>query len=77
MPDDRLRERMNEWAQRHGIGHDCPACGAQRWQTGEIIAAPVAPSPEHALPERRTRMVQVFCGACGYLLLFDADTVGV
>ena len=77
MPSQELRDRMNAWAQQHNIGCDCLACGAQQWQTGEIIATPVMGDAESAGMPKQSRMVQVFCGKCGFTLLFNADVVGV
>jgi hypothetical protein len=37
MVDEALRARMNEWAQKHNIELDRPACGSQDWQTGDLI----------------------------------------
>jgi hypothetical protein len=73
MPSQELRDHMNEWAKKHNIGCPLAACGALNWQTGELINCQ-GTSDGRAVS---TRMVQVFCGVCGYVLLFNADIVGV
>jgi predicted nucleic-acid-binding Zn-ribbon protein len=55
----------------------CPLCGDAHWQFAQ--AAYIRALLEQGEPDisEEKGVVKVGCGNCGYLVLFDAETVGI
>jgi predicted nucleic-acid-binding Zn-ribbon protein len=79
----RQASRLREWMNQRGINR-CVACGAQDdWNfSGGEVFVPARTSDER-LSERfqpslpRGLKVTLPCANCGYVMFFDARTVGV
>ncbi len=56
------RKRVEEWLNERRIA-SCPTCGLDDFYIGEVTPAPA--------------MVQVICGNCAHVLLFDAQAIGL
>ena len=56
------RNDAEHWLKARHIA-DCLICGLHDFLVGELTVAPV--------------MVQIICGNCGHVLLFDAQTIGL
>ncbi len=79
----RQANKLTEWMNRRGINR-CVACGTQddwNFAGGEVFVPPE--TSEERMSERfqpsvpRGLKVAFPCGTCGYVMLFDAATVGV
>jgi predicted RNA-binding Zn-ribbon protein involved in translation (DUF1610 family) len=70
------RQVLEEWMSSKGIAR-CPACGESRWRFVE--ATYVRALLEEGEPDLTESggVVKVPCGNCGYVVLFDAETVGI
>jgi len=55
----------------------CPACGDNSWRFAE--ASYVRALLEEGEPDltEGSGVVRVTCGNCGYVMLFDAETLGI
>ena len=56
------RKLVEHWLKERRIA-SCPTCGLDNFYIGAVTPAPA--------------MVQVICGNCAHVLLFDAQAVGV
>jgi hypothetical protein len=71
------RQVLEEWMNAKGIA-GCPACGHQDgWRLDE--AAYVRALLEEGEPDLTESggVVKIPCANCGYVALFDAETVGI
>jgi hypothetical protein len=70
------RQVLEEWMSAKGIVR-CPACGQSRWGLAE--ATYVRALLEEGEPDLTESggVVKVACGNCGYVVLFDAETLGI
>ncbi len=55
----------------------CPACGDDRWQFAEAAYVRALLEAGEADLTEGKGVVKVTCGNCGYVILFDAETVGI
>ncbi len=55
----------------------CPACGASQWQFAQAayLRALLEQGEEDLLEDKG--VVKVCCGNCGYVMLFDGETLGI
>ena len=61
---------------RHGIVK-CPACGDSRWRFAQAAyLKALLEQGEEDLAEDKG-VVKVCCWQCGYVMLFDAETLGI
>ena len=70
------RKILEDWMRSKAIVQ-CPACGDSRWRFAEasyVRALLEADSTDLAEGEG---VVKVSCGNCGYVVLFDAETLGI
>ena len=67
---------LENWMRSKAIVQ-CPLCGDAQWQFAQ--AAYVRALLEQGEPDMSEEkgVVMVGCGNCGYLVLFDAETVGI
>jgi hypothetical protein len=56
------RDSVERWLKARRVEH-CPTCGLHDYYIGELTAAPV--------------MVQIICGNCAHVLLFDGRALGL
>ncbi len=70
------RRILEDWMSSKAIVQ-CPACGEARWRFAEAgYVRALLEAGDTNLTEDRG-VVKLPCGNCGYLLLFDAETVGI
>ena len=70
------RQILEEWMRSKAVVQ-CPACGDARWRFAEAgYVRALLEADERNLTEDKG-VVKLPCGNCGYLLLFDAETVGI
>jgi predicted nucleic-acid-binding Zn-ribbon protein len=70
------RKALERWMHSKAIVQ-CPACGENSWKFAEasyVRALLEAGEPDLIEGEG---IVRVSCGNCGYVALFDAETVGI
>ena len=67
---------LENWMRSKAIVQ-CPLCGDAKWQFAQ--AAYLRALLEKGEPDMSEEkgVVKVSCGNCGYLVLFDAETVGI
>jgi predicted nucleic-acid-binding Zn-ribbon protein len=70
------RRTLENWLRSKGI-IQCPACGDARLQLAQAgYARALLEQGEPDLTEDKG-VVKVPCGNCGYVMLFDAEIVGI
>jgi predicted RNA-binding Zn-ribbon protein involved in translation (DUF1610 family) len=77
MPLNESQQRtLKDWM-RSRVVVQCPACGDNRWRFAEAAyVRALLEAGETDLTEDEG-VVKVPCGNCGYVALFDAETVGI
>ncbi len=77
MPLNESQQRtLKDWM-RLRVVVQCPACGDNRWRFAEAAyVRALLEAGETDLTEDEG-VVKVPCGNCGYVALFDAETVGI
>ena len=70
------QQRLENWMRSKAI-IQCPACGDAQWQFAE--AAYIRALLEQGEPDltEDRGVVRVSCGNCGYVMLFDAEALGI
>ena len=70
------RQVIEGWMYSKELVH-CAACGAARWRFSE--AAYVRGLLEYGEPDlaEDQGVVRITCDNCGYVMLFDAETIGI
>jgi predicted nucleic-acid-binding Zn-ribbon protein len=67
---------VKEWMRSKGVGH-CVACGEDRWRFLEAAyVRGLLEQGEWDLAEDKG-VVKIVCDNCGYVMLFDAETLGI
>ena len=70
------RQHLQDWMRSKAIVQ-CPACGDVQWQFAEAgYVRALLEQGEADLAEDRG-VVKISCGTCGYVMLLDAETVGI
>jgi ribosomal protein S27E len=70
------RQHLQNWMRSKAIVQ-CPACGDVQWQFSEAsYVRALLEQGEADLAEDRG-VVRISCGTCGYVMLLDAETVGI
>ena len=70
------RQHLQNWMRSKAIVQ-CPACGDAQWQFSEAgYVRALLEQGEADLAEDRG-VVRISCGTCGYVALFDAETLGI
>jgi predicted nucleic-acid-binding Zn-ribbon protein len=73
---DMQRQLLENWMRTKAI-IQCPACGDSQWEFAQAAyIRALLEEGEADLAEDRG-VVRVTCGNCGYLMLFDAETLGI
>ncbi len=70
------RRVLEEWMRSKAIV-TCPACGQDKWRLADAayVRALLEEGQEDLMEE--AGVVKVPCDNCGYLALFDAETLGI
>jgi ribosomal protein S27E len=73
---DTQRQHLENWMRSKAIVQ-CPVCGDVRWGFAE--ASYVRALLEQGEPDlaEDKGVVRISCGNCGYVMLFDAETLGI
>jgi predicted RNA-binding Zn-ribbon protein involved in translation (DUF1610 family) len=71
------RRVLEDWMRSKAILLKCPCCGQDKWRLAEAayIRTLLEEGQEDLLEE--TGVVKIPCNNCGYLALFDAETLGI
>jgi hypothetical protein len=70
------RKQLENWMRSQAIVK-CPACGDSRWRFAQAAyLKALLEQGEEDLAEDKG-VVKVCCGHCGYVMLFDAETLGI
>ncbi len=70
------RRVLEEWMRSKAIVA-CPACGQENWRlAGAAYVRALLETGQEDLMEE-AGVVKLPCGNCGYLALFDAETLGI
>ena len=70
------RQHLQKWMRSKAI-IQCPACGDQQWQFAQAsYVRALLEQGEADLAEDRG-VVRILCGNCGYVMLLDAETLGI
>ena len=70
------RQHLQNWMHSKAI-IQCPACGDQQWQFAHAsYVRALLEQGEADLAEDRG-VVRILCGNCGYVMLLDAETLGI
>jgi predicted nucleic-acid-binding Zn-ribbon protein len=77
MPLNESQQRtLKDWM-RSKVVVQCPACGDNRWRFAEAAYVRALLEAGEADLTEDEGVVKVSCGNCGYVALFDAETVGI
>ncbi len=75
--DTQQQARVVDWLYERGVRTQCPACGAEgKWSPGNVIAAPEVSGVGMRIGDVMPTMVQIVCGNCAYVMLFDGEPLG-
>ncbi len=77
MPLNAAQQRvLEEWMRSKGVVV-CPCCGQEQWRLAgaAYVRALLEEGTEDLL--EAAGVVKVPCGNCGYVALFDAETLGI
>ncbi len=70
------RQHLQNWMRSKAIVQ-CPACGDAQWQFAEAgYVRALLEQGEADLAEDKG-VVKLSCGNCGYVALFDSETLGI
>ena len=73
---DSQRQLLENWMRSKSI-IQCPACGDAKWQFAQAAyIRALLEQGEEDLGEDKG-VVKVCCGYCGYVMLFEAETLGI
>jgi predicted nucleic-acid-binding Zn-ribbon protein len=70
------RRVLEEWMRSKAIV-TCPACGQEKWRLADAayVRALLEQGQEDLMED--AGVVKIPCDNCGYLALFDAETLGI
>ena len=77
MPLNAAQQRiLEEWMRSKAVVM-CPCCGQDQWRfAGAAYVRALLEEGQEDLMEA-AGVVKVLCGNCGYVALFDAETLGI
>ena len=70
------QQTLERWMHSKAVVQ-CPACGDNRWRFAEAAYVRALLEAGEADLTEDEGVVKVPCGNCGYMALFDAETVGI
>ncbi|HZY56418.1 MAG TPA: hypothetical protein VFE09_01320 [Rubrobacteraceae bacterium] len=77
MPLNQLQQQtLKDWMRSKAIVQ-CPACGEDRWLFAEAAYLRALLEAGEADLIEAKGVVKISCGNCGYVALFDAETLGI
>ena len=77
MPLNKSQQRtLKDWM-RSKVVVQCPTCGEDGWRFAEAAYVRALLEAGDANLTEDEGVVKVPCGNCGYVALFDAETVGI
>jgi predicted RNA-binding Zn-ribbon protein involved in translation (DUF1610 family) len=77
MPLNEIQRRtLKDWMRSKAI-LQCPACGDTGWRFAEGTYVRALLEPGDADLTEDKGVVKVLCDNCGYMMLFDAEAVGI
>ena len=77
MPLNAAQRRVLEEWMRSKVIVTCPACGQEKWRLADAayVRALLEEGQEDLMQD--AGVVRIPCDNCGYLALFDAETLGI
>ena len=77
MPLNQLQQQtLKDWMRSKAIVQ-CPACGEDRWRFAEAAYVRALLEAGEADLTEGKGVVKISCDNCGYVALFDAETLGI
>jgi predicted nucleic-acid-binding Zn-ribbon protein len=77
MPLNQLQQQtLKDWMRSKAV-IQCPACGEDRWQFGEASYVRALLEADDMDLTEGGGVVKISCDNCGYVALFDAETLGI
>jgi hypothetical protein len=73
---DPQQQVLENWMRSKAIVQ-CPTCGDARWQLAQAAYVRALLEQGESDMSEEKGVVKVPCGNCGYLMLLDAETVGI
>jgi predicted nucleic-acid-binding Zn-ribbon protein len=70
------RQHLEEWMRSKEIVR-CPACGQERWRFADAAYVRALLEADEPDLTESGGVVKITCDNCGYVALFDAETVGI
>ncbi len=70
------RRTLKDWIRSKAIVQ-CPACGEDGWSFAEAAYVRALLETGDADLTEDKGVLKLLCGNCGYVVLFDAETVGI
>ncbi len=70
------QQTLERWMHSKAIGR-CPACGDTRWRFAEASYVSALLEEGDTDLTEGAGIVRVSCANCGYVALFDAETLGI
>ena len=67
---------LERWMHSKAIGR-CPACGDSKWRFAEASYVRALLEPGEVDLTEAGGVVKLPCDNCGYVMLFDAETLGI
>jgi predicted nucleic-acid-binding Zn-ribbon protein len=73
---DPQQQFLENWMRSKAIVQ-CPTCGDARWQFAQAAYVGALLEQSESDMSEEKGVVKVGCGNCGYVMLLDAETVGI
>ena len=73
---DPQQQRLENWIRSKAVVQ-CPACGDSKWRFAEAAYVRALLEPGEVDLTEAGGVVKLPCDNCGYVALFDAETVGI
>ena len=70
------QQRLENWMRSKAVV-DCPACDVSKWRFAEAAYVRALLEPGEVDLTEAGGVVKLPCDNCGYVALFDAETVGI
>ena len=70
------RQHLEEWMRSKGIVR-CPACGQDKWRLADTAYVRALLEESESDLTESGGVVKIPCDNCGYVALFDAETLGI
>jgi predicted nucleic-acid-binding Zn-ribbon protein len=70
------QQRLENWIRSKAVVQ-CPACGDSKWRFAEAAYVRALLEPGEVDLTEAGGVVKLPCDNCGYVALFDAETVGI